>query len=178
MKLISKLSVVTLSVITSVLLGAAEGQMPKASYENLSDPDLNSKLVALKFKINEQKAGPDEATEMFKKVFSGAMEGSVKINKLWFADGNTSMVVTDSPIPMRIFFKGQFLMDNQKLMDEVDKTIKFKVSNVDFGEEPILSTIRSPLTDSKYWIYLTFSNYGKVNDGDFVDNIKPGTIPY
>ncbi len=178
MKLLSKLSVITLSVITSVFLGASEGTMHKASYENLEDPDLNSKLVNLKFKIIEQKAGPEEAAEMFKQVFSGPIEGSVKIKKLWFADGNTSMVITDSPIPMKIMFKGQFLMDDPKLVDKVDKAIKFKVSNVDFAEEPVLATLRSPLTDSNYWIYLTFSNYGKSSDGDYVDNIKSGTFPY
>jgi hypothetical protein len=180
MKLISKLSIVAFSIFTSVLIGAAEGPGAhhKASFENLEDPDLNRKLVKLKFDIDQQKAGIQEATDMFKKVFPGPVEGSAKLGRVWFADGNSSLVITDSPIPMRIFFKGYFLMDNQQITDKVDKAIKFKISNVEFAEEPILNTLRLPFTDSPYWIYLTFTNYGKGADGDYVDNLKPDSLDY
>lgn len=180
MKIVAKLSLVALTAFASVALSASGGgyHYEKKSFENVEDSNLNSKLVDLKYKISEQKAGPQEASDMFKKVFPEAIEGSAKVGKIWFADGDTSLVITDSPIPMRILFKGQYLMDNQILMDKVGKVIKFKISDVSLAEEPILETLRIPMTDSPYWIYATFSNYGKGNAADSVDNLKPGTIPY
>lgn len=180
MKIIAKLSLVALTAFSAVALGASGGAYHHEVrvFENTEDSNLNSKLVDLKHKIQEQKAGPQEALDMFKKVFPGPIEGSAKVSKIWFADGNTSLVVTDSPIPMRLLFKGQFLMDNKTLEDKVGKVVKFKISDVDLVEEPILETLRIPMTDSPYWIYATFSSYGKGNDADSIDNLKPGTIPY
>lgn len=181
MKLNKKISVILLSVVSCVILGASgngkhkEHMVPR---ENVLDSNLNVKMVELKHKFKEQKAGITEATEMFKKVFNGALVGSATVENIWFANGNTSVVILDSPIPIRILFKGQFLVDNQMLQDKVGKSIKFKVSDLELVEEPIIETLRLPFTDSKFWIHATFSNYGKVKDGDFIDNIKTNTIPY
>lgn len=175
MKLLSKISVLALSVTASVILGASGGyHYEHRTHENLEDPVLNSKLVELKHKIETQKAGPTEASDLFTKTFPGVIEGSAKVGKVWFEDGNTSLVITDSPIPMKLFFKGQFLMDSKVLQDKVGKTIKFKISDYTLAEEPILETLRKPMTDSHYWIHATFSNYGKAKDTDFIDSIKSG----
>ncbi|MFN8577736.1 MAG: hypothetical protein U0354_12840 [Candidatus Sericytochromatia bacterium] len=179
MKLLSKISLLTLSACASVILGASGGyHYEHKSFENLEDSALNGKLVDIKYKIEMQKAGPTEAGEIFSKVFPSTIEGSAKVARVWFADGDTSLVITDSPIPMRLLFKGQFLMDNKTLQEKVGKTVKFKLSNYTLVEEPILETLRHPFTDSPFWIHATFSNYGKGNDGDFIDSLKPGTIPY
>lgn len=179
MKLLSKISMVTLSVAASVILGASGGyHYEHKSFENLEDANLNGKLVEIKHKIDMQKAGPTEASELFSKVFASSIEGSAKVSKVWFADGDTSLVITDSPIPMRLLFKGQFLMDNPTLQEKVGKVVKFKLSNISLVEEPILETLRKPMTDSRFWIHATFSNYGKGNEADFIDSLKPGTIPY
>lgn len=181
MKLNKKISIILLSAITCVVLGAAGNDKHRDHFvpkENVVDSNLNGKMLDLKHKFKDQKAGITEATEMFKKVFNGSLEGSASVENLWFANGNTSIVILDSPIPIRIFFKGQFLVDNQILQDKVGKQIKFKVSDIELVEEPILDKLRLPLTDSKFWIHATFSNYGKVKDGDFIDSIKGNTIPY
>jgi hypothetical protein len=179
MKLLSKISILALSVTASVILGASGGyHYEHKHHENVEDAALNGKLVELKHKIEMQKAGPTEAGELFSKSFPSVIEGTAKVSRIWFADGDTSVVITDSPIPMRLLFKGQFLMDNQMLKDKVGKVIKFKVSNFSLVEEPILETLRHPFTDSPFWIHATFSNYGKGNEGDFIDSIKPSTIPY
>lgn len=179
MKFIAKLSLLTIAVCTSVILGASGGGSHRAvNYENLEDSALNNKLKDLDHNIRMQKAGPLEAAEMFKNAFPGPIEGSAKVKIIWFEDGNTSLVITESPIPMKIFFKGQFLMDSEQLKNKVGNVIKFRVSNVELAEEPILETLRLPLTNSPYWIYATFSSYGKGNDADNIDNLKPGTIPY
>jgi hypothetical protein len=180
MKFFSKISTVTTILAASFVIGASGGgsKHHKQSFENLEDPNLNGKFIELKHKMQEQKAGITEATDLFKKVIPSALEGSGKVKRLLFEDGNTSVVITDSPLPIKILFKGQFLLDNQMLMDKVGKAIKFKVSNVELVEEPIANTLRVPFTDSKFWIHATFSNYGKVSDGDFIDSIKSGTIPY
>lgn len=180
MKFFSKISTVATILAASFVIGASGGGVKhhKKSFENLEDSNLNIKFLDLKHKMQEQKAGIQEATDLFKKVIPGALEGSAKVHKLWFEEGNTALVITDSPIPIKIFFKGQFLLDNKIVEGTVGKAIKFKVSNIELVEEPILETLRIPFTDSKYWIHATFSNNGKVSDGDFVDNIKSGTIPY
>ncbi len=179
MKLSSKISMLCLSVAASVVLGASSGyHYEEKVYENKEDSNLQSKLVDIKYKIEMQKAGPTEAQEIFSKSFPSSIEGTAKVKKIWFADGDTSLVITDSPIPMKILFKGQFLMDNPMLTDKVGKTIKFKLSNLSIVEEPILKRLRKPMTDSEFWIYATFSNYTKGNESDFVDTLKPGTIPY
>ncbi|MBC7472824.1 MAG: hypothetical protein H7263_00925 [Candidatus Sericytochromatia bacterium] len=180
MKLVSKLSLIAVTLFASVSLAGAGGvyDYETKNYENLEDSALNSKLVDLKQKISEQKAGPQEASDMFKKVFPTILEGSAKVNKLWFAEDSTSIVISDSPIPIRILFKGQFLMDNKILEDKIGKTIKFKISDVSIVEEPILETLRIPFTSSPYWIHAVFSSYGTGNATDMVDNLKPGTIPY
>lgn len=178
MKLSSKISMLALSVVASVVLGASGYHYEERDYENLEDPNLQKKLIEVKHKIDTQKAGPTEAGEIFSKAFPSVIEGSAKVGKIWFEDGNTSLVITDSPIPMKIMFKGQFLMDNPSLQEKVGKVIKFKLSNISVVEEPILKTLRHPMTDSEFWIYATFSNYAKGKDGDFVDALKPGSIPY
>lgn len=180
MKLFSKLSIIALALSGSVLISASGGG-PKhynASYENKEDLELNRKLLNVKYKILEQKSELEEATNLFKAEISTPIEGTAKVHKLGFEDGNTYMFIKESPIPIKILFKGQYLLDNKQLIDKVGKVIKFKVSNVDFVPEPINKTLRIPLTDSPYWIHLTFSNYGKGTDGDFVDNLKPNSIPY
>lgn len=179
MRLFKKVAIVSLAVLTSFAISASGGMKHNdSSYENKADAALNAKLVELKHKIKEQRAGIQEATDLFKKVIPSALEGSANVKRVWFEQGSTSLVITDSPIPIKIFFKGQFLMENPMLTDKVGKDIKFKLSNVELAEEPILHTLRIPMTDSPYWIYATFSNYGKASEGDFVDNLKNGSIPY
>jgi hypothetical protein len=179
MKITSKFSSIALAIFTAVMIGAAEGELIKPeSHENVVDAALNGKLKDLAHNIKMQQAGPNEAADMFKAAFPGPMEGSAKVKKIWFEDGNTSLVITDSPIPIKIFLKGQFLMDNDQLTAKVGNVIKFKVSSLELAEEPVLETLRVPYTDSPYWIYATFSSYGKGNDADNIDNLKPGTIPY
>lgn len=175
MKLLSKISILALSVTASVILSASGGyHYERKNHENLEDAVLNNKLVEVKHKINTQKAGPTEAGELFAKVFPGPIEGSAKVNKVWFEDGDTSLVITDSPIPMKLIFKNQFLMDSKALQEKIGKTVKFKITDYALVEEPILETLRKPVTDSPYWIHATFSNSGKVKDADFIDSIKSG----
>jgi len=181
MKIFSKLSTVVVALGASILIGASGGGghgHHKANYENKEDLELNRKLLNVKHKILEQKAELEEATNIFKSEISSPFEGTAKIHKIYFEDGNTYIFIKESPIPIKILFKGQYLLDNQQLKDKVGKVVKFKVSNVDFVPEPINKTLRIPLTDSPYWIHLTFSNYGKGTNGDFVDNLKPDSIPY
>jgi hypothetical protein len=179
MKLIQKLALVALAIGTSVMIGASEGGPHKAETKiNLEDSALNNKLLDLEHNIVMQKAGPQEASDMFKSQFPGPLEGSAKVARIWFEDGNTSLVITDSPIPIKIFFKGQFLMDNDQLKEKVGKPIKFKLADAELAEEPVLETLRNPITSSEYWIYATFSSYGKGNEANSIDNLKPGTIPY
>jgi hypothetical protein len=180
MKLFSKLSIILFALSGSILLSASGGghKHYNVSYENKEDLELNRKLLNIKHKILEQKAELEEATNIFKSEMNFPFEGTAKIHKLGFEDGSTFIFIKESPIPIKILFKGQYLLDNKQLIDKVGKVIKFRVSNVDFVPEPINKTLRIPLTDSPYWIHLTFSNYGKGTDGDFVDNLKPNSIPY
>ncbi|MEK7432143.1 MAG: hypothetical protein AABZ74_03335 [Cyanobacteriota bacterium] len=181
MKLIKKVGVVFLSTITLLSLGAGGNQKLQgklAPRENTIDSNLNSKMNDLKYKMKEQKAGITEATEMFKAVFPNKLEGSAKVEKLWFEQGFSSIVILDSPLPIKIIFKGQYLKDNKILLEKVGKEIKFKITDVSLVEEPVLNTLRLPLADTKFWIHATFSDYGKVKDGDYIDNIKANTIPY
>lgn len=179
MRLSTKISVLALSIAASVVLGGSGGyHYEKKSYENREDSNLQNKFIDIKSKIDTQKAGPTEAGEIFSKAFPTTIEGTAKVAKLWFENGETSIVITDSPIPIKLIFKGQYLLDNQTLKDKVGKVIKFKVSNFSVVEEPILETLRKPITDSPYWIHATFSNYARGSQDDFIDNLKPGTIPY
>lgn len=180
MKIFKKLTIVTFALLTSfVLVGSDELMNDKTqSYENIEDSNLNTRLVNLKFNIQQQRAGILEATDMFKKVFPDVIEGKALVKNLHFEQGDTSLVVTDSPIPLKILFRGQFLLDNPQLSEKAGKVIKFRISTADLVEEPILAPLRKPLTDSSYWLHLTFSNYGKGAAGDYVDNLKPDTIKY
>ncbi|MFN8673129.1 MAG: hypothetical protein U0457_13750 [Candidatus Sericytochromatia bacterium] len=184
MKLGKKLGIVAFSLLSLSILGAGglgsnhklkEKFVPR---ENIVDSNLNGKMNELKHKMKEQKAGINEATELFKKVFPATLEGTAKVETLNFEEGSTAIVILDNPIPIKILFKGQFLLDNKTLAEKIGKEIKFKLSDVQLVEEPVLETLRIPFTDSKFWIYANFSNYGKIKDGDFVDTIKSGTIPY
>ncbi|GIW23209.1 MAG: hypothetical protein KatS3mg068_2216 [Candidatus Sericytochromatia bacterium] len=180
MKILSKLSNITLLLGASIIIsGSGSGHRHhNVSYENKEDLELNRKLLNIKHKILEQKAELEEATNIFKSEINIPFEGTAKVHKLYFEDGNTYLFIKESPIPIKILFKGQYLLDNKLLTDKVGKVIKFRISNVDFIPEPINKTLRIPLTDSPYWIHLTFSNYGKGTNGDFVDNLKPDSIPY
>lgn len=173
MKLFSKLSKLTFTLFASFAL---TGSAQKMVYENSEDINLNNKLLDLKLGIEQQKADLPGATDMFRKVFPDVIEGQARVKTVYFEDGNTSLVVTESPIPLKILFRGQFLLDNKVISEKTGKVIKFRISTADVVPEPILLQLRRPLTDSPYWLHLTFSNYGEGTEGDYVDNLKPDTI--
>jgi len=145
----------------------------KTSYDNNL---LYEKLSSLRKEIESKNLDLEEANKVFSNQFKNNLEGSGKINKIIFENASTEILITESPLPIKILFKGQFLL--KQLENKEAKVIKFKVSKCEIAKEPILKTLRLPMTDSEYWIYLTFTDYGNGSKDDYVGDIKVGKFKY